>query len=91
MVPAELLLGRRLKSRLDIVRLSFDEQVRARQSQWKLNHDKKSRARQFSIGDQLFVRNYAQGDKWLPGVISALSGRIIRCHQDQLRPYREMI
>ena len=45
----------------------------------------------------MFVRNHAQGDKWLPGVISALSGpvsyrvklqdsRIIRCHQDQLRP-----
>ena len=97
MAPAELLIGRRLKSRLDILMPSLDERVRARQSQQKLNHDKKSRAQQFSIDDQVFVRNHAQGDKWLPGVISALSGpvsyrvklqdsRIIRCHQDQLRP-----
>ena len=75
----------------------MDERVRARQRQQKLNHDKKSRARHFSIDDQVFVRNHAQGDKWGPGVISALSGpvsyqvklqgsRIILCHQEQLRP-----
>ena len=76
MAPAELLIGRRLKSRLDILRPSLDERVRARQSQQKLNHDKKSRARQFSIDDQVFVRNHTQGDKWLPGVITALSGPV---------------
>ena len=37
MAPAELLIGRRLKSRLDILMPSFDERVRARQSQQKLN------------------------------------------------------
>ena len=48
------------------------------------------------MGDDVFVRNYHHGDKWLPGVIQQktgpvsyrvrfTSGKDRRCHQDQVR------
>ena len=50
----------------------------------------------FTEEDPVFVRNYHQGDKWLPGVISKKTGPVSfkvtmttgqdrRCHQDQIR------
>ena len=45
--PAELLLGRKIKSRLDILRPAVEDRVVQRQSQQKANHDKKSRDREF--------------------------------------------
>ena len=49
----------------------------------------------FTEEDPVFVRNYHQGDKWLPGVISEKTGPVSfkvtmttgqdrRCHQDQI-------
>ena len=51
-------------------------------------------------GDQVYVRNYLRGDKWLPGVIIEkiasqmfkvqMNGeKIRRCHLDQLRNLTE--
>ena len=49
-----------------------------------------------SVGDDVFVKNYHHGDKWLPGVIQKKTGpvsfavsqltdgRVCRCHQDQV-------
>lgn len=53
------------------------------------------REKNFDVGDCLFVQNYHQGDKWLPGIIQKKTepvsfsvkladGRYHRCHQDQV-------
>lgn len=100
--PAELLLGRKPRSRLDILKPTVEDRVeRKQQQQQKTGHDKRSRVRQFTIGEQVFVRNHAQGDKWLPGTITETSGplsfrvhiengRTMRCHQDHLRKRGEV-
>ena len=94
--PSELLLGRRPRSRLDLLKPHTAERVEKKQSQQKEQHDLRSRERPLEVGTNVFVRNYHHGNRWLPGVIEQKtgpvsfkvrleSGRIRRCHQDQVR------
>ena len=94
--PSELLLGRRPRSRLDLLKPHTAERVERKQSQQKEQHDTRSRERKFNEGSKVFVRNYHQGNRWLPGVVKQRTGpvsfhvklddgRIRRCHQDQIR------
>ena len=94
--PGELLLGRRPRSRLDLLKPHTAERVERKQLEQKEQHDSKSRERELNIGDTVFVKNYHSGDKWLPGVIQKKTGpvsfvvkltdgRVRRCHQDQVR------
>ena len=92
--PAELLLGRKIKSCLDILRPAVEDQVIQRQSQ------QKARSQEFGIGDHVFVRNRTQGERWLSGSVTGKSGplsfrvtvqdgRTVRCHQVQIRSREE--
>ena len=94
--PSELLLGRRPRSRLDLLKPHTADRVEKKQLQQKEQHDSRSRERHLEVGTNVFVRNYHQGDRWLPGVIEQRTGpvsfrvkltdgRIRRCHQDQIR------
>lgn len=92
--PAELLMNRRLKTALD--RLHPDSQFH---SSWKqedkfLQEGKKTRL--FTVGENVYARNYLSGAKWTPGVVTAVTGplsyrietedgRSWRRHVDQLR------
>ena len=95
--PAELLLGRKPRSRLDLLKPALEQRVQNKQAQQKANRDKRSESRQFKMGEAVFVRNHAQGDRWLPGTIventgplsyrvAVARGRFMRCHLDHLRP-----
>ena len=94
--PSELLLGRRPRSRLDLLKPHTAERVEKKQSQQKEQHDSRSKERKLEVGTNVYVRNYHQGDRWLPGVIEQKTGpvsfrvkltdgRMRRCHQDQVR------
>ena len=94
--PSELLLGRRPRSRLDLLKPNTAERVERNQRKQKEQHDLRSRERNFGVGDDVFVRNYHHGNKWLPGVIQQKTGPVSyrvrlatgkdrRCHQDQVR------
>ncbi len=94
--PAELLLGRQPRSRLDLLKPHTAERVESRQSRQKKQHDVRARDRELKPGDEVFARNYHHGDRWLPGVIQKKTGPVSfhvlltdgrerRCHQDQLR------
>ena len=94
--PAELLLGRRPRTRLDLLKPKMAERVERKQQQQKERHDARSKSRTFRIGDSVFLKNFA-GSGWLPGKVLETSGpvsfhvlledgRCKRCHQDQLRP-----
>ena len=83
--PSELLLGRRPRSRLDLLKPNTADR-----------HDQRSRVRNFTVGEDVFVRNHLQGDQWLPGSIEQktgpvsyrvklTNGKVRRCHQDQIR------
>lgn len=72
--PAELLMGRRLRSHLDQLHPDVARQVRRSQERQKREHDKTAVGRTFSIGDAVLTRNYSQGPKWLKGSVVQMSG-----------------
>ena len=94
--PSELLLGRRPRSRLDLLKPNTAERVEENQLKQKEKHDQRSRERNFAVDDDVFARNYHNGDKWLSGKILKKTGPVSyrvrlengkerRCHQDQVR------
>ncbi len=60
--PAQLLMGRRLKTHLDFLRPNLAAQVEKSQYRQKQNHDHSSHERHFTIGDQVFVAASRQLD-----------------------------
>ena len=94
--PAELLLGRRPRTRLDLLRPNTAERVEKKQMDQKARHDVRAKPRTFNEGDIVFAKNYGSGDRWLAGKVVKVAGpvsfhvklqdgRIRRYHQDQLR------
>ena len=94
--PAELLLGKKLRSRLDFLKPSVDRTVHDRQMRQKVDHDRHSKERFFTEGENVYVKNHGKGDKWIAGEIvkktgplsfhvKLTCGRVVRYHQDQLR------
>ena len=69
--PATLFLGRKLATRLDLVKLNLSESVS--RSQQKMVRS--TRDRQFDLGDSVAVRDYwADYDKWIPGKVFRKTG-----------------
>ena len=94
--PAQLLMGRWIKTHLDLLRPSLAARGGRAQYHQKRNHDRSSQARQFAIGDPVFFCNFNSGSQWIAGVIIGLRGpvsytvqldneRIVRRHVDHIR------
>ena len=99
MTPSELLQGRRIRTRLDLLKPNVNERVEYRQFQQKLAHDSSAQKRSFEKGDAVFARNFGTGSRWLSSVIQEVTGpvsfvvklpdgRVVRRHQDHLRRRR---
>ena len=82
--------------RLDLLKPNTAERIEQQQQKQKDRHDAKSKDRTFKSGDQVYVKNYLRGDKWLPGVIietitsqmfkvKLSGGRVHCCHVEQIR------
>ena len=95
--PAELLMGRRLRTHLDLLYPSVKDRVRQRQMAQETRTSEHGRQFKPELGDRVMCRNFADGPKWLPGVItecdSATSvkvklddGRSWRRHVDHVTP-----
>ncbi len=93
--PAEMLMNRKPRSTLDLVYPDLEGKVRKQQTLQKAAHDQHTKPRSVTQGDPVFVSNFGQGPKWLPGrslqasetvVDVALSdGRQVRRHADHVR------
>ena len=95
--PAELLMGRPLRTHLDLLRPNIATRVHMSQASQKLNYDRKSRSRSFSVEDSVFARQSNNDSPWLPGTVAAKlgeltyqiqldDGRMLRRHIDQIHP-----
>ena len=93
--PAELLFNRKMKTRLDLVHPFINDNVSNSQARQKLYHDSTSSDRDIGVRDNVYVRNYGEGKRWVPGVVTDQTGPVSfkvrtskgieRRHQDQLR------
>ncbi|XP_048590142.1 uncharacterized protein K02A2.6-like [Nematostella vectensis] len=98
--PGELLMNRKLKTRLDLVNPLSQDTIRTRvedkQLAQKKQHDNLVPLREFQVNDPVFVKNFSYGPKWLCGtiiqqsgpvsyVVQLSSGGVFRRHVDHLR------
>ena len=93
--PAELLNGRKLKTRLDLLHPALQGRVKQNQSNMKKYHDGKTPLRLLLPGDDVSAKHFAAGSKWLNGKdvkatgpllyeVELTDGRITRRHVDHL-------
>ena len=96
--PSQLLFGRRIRSRLDLLLPTVRERVEKRQGQQKMAHDNARARRTFEKGEKVYARYFGtgSGQKWIPAEIQEVSGpvsvmvklqdnRIVRRHIDHVR------
>ena len=95
--PAKLMHGSLLRTRLDLLKPDLRKKVQENQtSQSKTRESYKPR--QFNIGQKVLVRNYREGEKWIPGIITnkegsvsyeikMKNGELLRRHIEQIVDY----
>ena len=71
-------MGRKLRSKYDLIYPNVAQKVSMKQAEQKKRHDIHARNRPLVEGEDVNIRNYAPGNR-----IS--DGRILRRHQDQIR------
>jgi hypothetical protein len=91
--PSVLLMGRRLRTRLDLMIPSVDSRVKSSQHA-VLKRTESRGCRSFSVGDHVQAKNFGLGGKWKRGVIEKVLGsrhynvrigdQICKRHIDQL-------
>ena len=67
--PAQLLLGRRPRSHLDLLHPDLTSRVEHKQKLQKQRYDQHTTVCQFVPDDAVYVRNFGEGDTWLAGTI----------------------
>ena len=83
--PSELFIGRRIKTRLDLIKPTYPE---------RKSNSADSSVPKFSKGEQVFVRNFKGKTKWIPGEVIRqvsstcfeidLQGRTVKKHIDHI-------
>ncbi|CAB3995696.1 Retrovirus-related Pol poly from transposon, partial [Paramuricea clavata] len=93
---AELLMGRHLRTQLDLIQPNLGDRVREKQSQQKAVHDYHARERIIETGNLVYAKDFRKPKSWMPGTVVKKTGPvsaevqlddglIIRRHQDHLR------
>jgi len=94
--PCELFLGRKVRTRLDLIKPDVSDRVLQSQAQQKSKHDQHARYRDMHIGQKVMVKNMRAGPTWIPGeiiqqlgpvtyLVDVFGDRPWKCHIDQLK------
>ena len=94
--PSKLLMGRQLRTRLDLLHPDCGSTVMEHQNQQKQHHDRKSRPRDFHVGQNVMVRNFREGPRWVQAVVvercgpvsylvQTLNGNVWKRHVDHVK------
>lgn len=94
--PAMLLQRRNLRTRLDLLKDSQEVNSRVREAQRCQVQNAGGAAREFRVGDKVWMRGYGGGKKWLSGqidkklgsrnyIITSQDGPPIKRHVDQIK------
>ena len=60
-MPAELMFGRKLKSRLDRLHPDLNRKVQAKQIRTKECHNRGTKLREIKIGDNVYLEEFSYG------------------------------
>ena len=94
---SELFLGRKLKTKLDLMRPDVRRRVEEKQARQKKGHDLKSKERVFRVGEAVWFKDHRRGHlSWAKGTIKKVlgaqmyliaqkDGKIRKRHGDQLQ------
>lgn len=94
-----MLMGHTIRTHLDQIKPDVAARVQSAQDAQKRNHDKNAKTlRSFAEGDAVFIRNFGDGEKWLPGTVEFCQGpvtykvklqdgKIVCCHITQIRKH----
>ena len=74
--PSTPLMGRTLRTRLDLIKPDVGRRVREQQAHQKTQHDTHTCERQFVLGQRVWVRNMREGPRWVDGVITGIQGPV---------------
>lgn len=88
--PAEMMFGRRIGTRLDLLHPS----PKHTNSKSQREKDSRSKLREFQVGNHVWMRNYLGKPRWLPGVVTARTGPVsyhIRCHGQEHRRHVDQL
>lgn len=94
--PSQLLMGRQLRSRLDLVNPDLEARVKRAQIRQAESHDVRTKQRDIEVGDQVYVKNFGTGPRWLAATVvekrgsvshtvQLEDGRVSQRHVDHLR------
>lgn len=72
--PAELLFGRRPRSKLDLLKPNLSETVWSNMQVQKEHHDVHTEARSFKVNDPVYVKDFPDQKAWIPDTIVAVKG-----------------
>ena len=95
--PAQLLMGRSPRTRLDMLRPDVRARVESKQLSQKSSHDGRVRERSFKPQDKVYVREAGVSSPWIPGMIESKQGivhyevrledgRLVKRHIDHVQP-----
>ena len=74
--PSELLNGRRIRTRLDLLYPSFDQLQKAKARQ-EDNYNAGTKTRQYKMGDPVWARNFRGRERWMAGTIKKKIGNVM--------------
>ena len=96
--PSELLMGRTLRTRWDIMKPDVGQRVCWCQAKQKEGKDNNSKLRHFMMGQSVMVKNFRTGPTWMPGIIvqqlgpltymiEVSAGKFWKRHVDHVKDY----
>ena len=74
--PAEMLMKRRPKSRMDLLAPDVHNKVVSRQEKSKSYHDNHARNRTFNYGEHVYIRNFGPGSRYIPATVVDVTGPV---------------
>ena len=73
--PSSLLMGRRIRSRLDALFPSVTSRVEKQQSKQAAYHDSQKALRSFKVGDLVYTKDFStMPTSWTPGQVTKVTG-----------------
>lgn len=72
--PAELLMGRQLRTHLNLIHPDIAAHVQQKQERQRAGQHKRAKERTVTVGEQVYVRTLPTGTSWIPGVVREQRG-----------------